>query len=501
MAKDSVAKYRRPNNQIAGASEIGRSGLKEYAGLIREESIRELQGTDGIKIYKQMRDNDSIIGAILFAVSMLIRQASWSVSPFEEGNESDKAAADFVQSCLDDMSMTWQDVLTEILTMLPFGWAYLETVYKRRDGFIPGKPGSSSKYTDGKMGWRKLPLRPQDTLHKWEFDDTGGIQGMWQRIPGGKPSVFIPIGKGLLFRTEATKNNPEGRSVLRNSYTPWYFKKRIMEIEGVGIERDLAGLPVMQAPDGFDIFNPDNPEMVTARREAELVVRNIRRDEQEGIVLPFGWELTLLSTGGKRNFDTSEIISRYDTAMAMTVLADFIILGHNNRYGSFALAGSKTHMFGVAIGGWLDSIKAVFNRYAIPRLLEINGMDGSRPPKLGYSDIEIPDLDALGKYIANLQKAGFKMFPNIPLEKKLLEYANLPTEGVKLGQEAVDPATDPKDPNADPDAEDEDKEDVKDTPPGKKKPVAKDNAELDDDEDDEPLSERMPGSTKKRPQQ
>ena len=49
-----------------------------------------------------------------------------------------------------------------------------------------------------------------------------------------------------------------------------------------------------------------------------------------------------------RNFDTSAIIERYNNNMAMSVLADFIVLGHNNRYGSFALAGSKTHMFGSA---------------------------------------------------------------------------------------------------------------------------------------------------------
>lgn len=456
MAKAKIAKFRRP----AGMLEVGSSGLHENAGYVREEFLDELRGRDGIRVYKQMKDNDSTVGAILFAVSMLIRQATWSVAPFEENNEADKKTAEFVQSNLDDMSQTWPDVLTEVLTMLPFGWSFLETVYKRRDGIQPNNPGLSSKYADGLIGWRKLPLRPQDSLDKWKFDDNGGVQGMFQKSPNGKPGVFIPIGKGLLFRTEATKNNPEGKSILRNAYASWHFKKRIMEIEGIGIERDLAGLPVLQAPENLNLFNPDDPEMVTMRREAETIVRNIRRDEQEGIVLPFAWELTLLSTGGKRNFDTNAIINRYDTAMAMTVLADFIILGHNNRYGSFALAGAKTHMFGVAIGGWLNSIKAVFNRYAIPRLLALNGMDATRPPVLGYSDIEIPDLAALGSYIGALAKAGFKVFPNIPIEKKLLEYASLPTQGVELGRETVDPAAEESavgDENEDDEDEDEDK--------------------------------------------
>lgn len=59
----------------------------------------------------------------------------------------------------------------------------------------------------------------------------------------------IPMSKAMLFRTESVKDNPEGRSILRNAYRSWYFKRRIQEIEAIGIERDLAGLPVIHAPE------------------------------------------------------------------------------------------------------------------------------------------------------------------------------------------------------------------------------------------------------------
>ncbi len=447
-SKKKLEKFRRPAAQTVGFSEIGASGLNTSGGTVKEEFLPELQGVRGIRTYKEMRDNDPIIGAILFAVEMLIRQANWHLAPFEEKNTQDQEVADFVDSCREDMSSTWQDVLTEILTMLPFGWALLETVYKKRAGFN-AKPGQSSRFSDGRIGWRKMPLRPQDTFEKWEFDGSGGIKGMWQKKSGAQP-IFIPIEKALLFRTLTAKNNPEGRSILRNSYRPWYFKKRIEEIEGIGVERDLAGMPVLQPPENMDVWDTNDPAMTSLRREAETVIRNIRRDEQEGVLLPFGWELTLLSSGSKRTFDTSAIIDRYNNNMAMSVLADFIVLGHNNRYGSFALAGSKTHMFGMAIGGWLEAIKAVFNRYAIPRLLAINGLDPERAPKLVYSDVEVPNLKELGDYISSLSGAGFQIFPNVPLEKKLLEYASLPTEGVELGREAPEP--DATAPGEDPDA-------------------------------------------------
>ena len=97
------------------------------------------------------------------------------------------------------------------------------------------------------------------------------------------------------------------------------------------MERDLAGYPVIYAPEGYDIWSED--EAATAiRASLEGMVRSVRRDESEGLVLPYGYELKLLSNGGARQFDTNAIINRYDTRIAMTVLADFILSGtHTDR--------------------------------------------------------------------------------------------------------------------------------------------------------------------------
>lgn len=427
----------RPKSYV-NFGEIGRSGLSQWGGEIREEFLPEMKGRQGRKNIREMEDNDPIIGAILFAISMLIRQAKPIIKPATEDEGQKREAADFVQSCLNDMSETWSDTITEILTMLPYGWAWMETVYKRRGG-PSNDPTQNSRFTDGRIGWRKMPLRGQNTLKKWVFDKQGGIQAMVQQVQG-EPEREISIRKSLLFRTMHNKNNPEGKSVLRNVYRPWYFKKRIEEIEGIGIERDLAGLPVMTAPEGVDLWNQNDTEAQSARQEAELIVRQIRRDEQEGVLLPHGWELALLSSAGKRNFDTTTVIGRYNNNIAMTMLADFIVLGHNNRYGSFALSSNKTHMFAVALGGWLQSIAEVFNRYAIPRLLEINSMPLEHPPVMEFEDIELPDLDELGTYIYKLSQAGFQLFPNIPLEKKLLGAASMPVEDMELGRDPVEHA-------------------------------------------------------------
>lgn len=411
--------------------EIGNTGLNRFSGFVYEEFLQQLQGLKGIRTYKEMRDNDAVIGAILFSVEMLIRQVKWQVEPAST-DPQDQWAADFLESCLYDMSMTWEDTITEILSMLVFGWSYHEIVYKRRLGPQQKDPAKRSKHSDGLIGWRKIPIRAQETLWSWEFDYAGGVKAMIQQPPPHYERRRIPIEKALLFRTTTRKSNPEGRSILRNAYRPWYFKKNIETIEGIGVERDLAGLPVAWVPP--EILSPDaTAEEKAVLQEVKNIVKNIRRDEQEGIVYPMAYDdsgnkmydLQLLSSGGRRQFDTNQIVQRYSQQIAITTLSDFILIGHQAT-GSFALSSSKTELFSVAIGAWLTSIAEVFNRHAVPKLFELNGFNTETLPELIPGDIEKIPLDELGTYINNLSKAGMPLFPNNELENHLLKLANLP---------------------------------------------------------------------------
>lgn len=403
--------------------EYGRTGLYRFnTGWIYEEFLKELQGRRGIEVYKEMSENDDVIGAILFASEMLMRQSDWNIQ--EAGvTQQDKEAAEFVRSCMDDMEETWSDFISEVLSFLTYGWSYHEIVYKRRMGNTRN-PETRSKYDDGLIGWRKLPIRSQDTLWEWKYDERDNLTGLVQCAPPLYGQVFIPLEKALHFKTRSRKSNPEGRSILRNSYRDWYFKRRIQEIEGIGIERDLAGLPVLTAPDGVDIWSD---ECKADLAKAESIVRSVRRDEREGIVLGNGWQFTLTSTGGRRQFDTNQIIERYDTRMAMTVLADFVLLGHQN-VGSFALSSDKTELFSVALGAFLDLICEVFNKQAIPRLIDINGEHFAGItgyPTLIHGDIETQDLGELGQFVSQMVGIG-AITPDSSMEAYLRMAASLP---------------------------------------------------------------------------
>lgn len=406
-------------------NEIGRIGQNRYGGMIFEEFLPELRGRRGVEVYREMENNDDVVGAILFAMEMLVRQVDWTVDPAGD-SAKDKEAAEFVQSCMNDMQMTWIDTISEILSFLTYGWSYHEIVYKRRMGNTRD-PRTRSKYTDGLIGWMKLPLRAQETLYQWEYDENDNLLGMTQMPPPTFGTYTIPINKALHFRTRSRKDNPEGRSILRNAYRPWFFKRRIQEIEGIGIERDLAGLPVIYAPPNLDIWDENNPDTANIRIGLETMVRNIRRDSMEGVVLPDGYKLELLSSGGTRQFDTNAIINRYDTRIAMTVLADFIFLGHE-KSGSWSLSSNKTDMFALACGAFLDIICETFNSQGIHALIDMNGQyfEGITDyPKMNHGDIEDVDIQQFAAYIKDMAGIGL-LIPDDGLEDYIRQVGHLP---------------------------------------------------------------------------
>ena len=410
-------------------SVLGRTGLQQYSGIIDEEWHPRLRGTLAVRIYKEMSDNDPVIGSLLYATRFLMRQMTWDV---QAGGETDrhKVEADFLKSAMEDMSITWQDFLSEALSMLVFGWSYFETLYKRRLGDSKN-PVRNSRFNEGRIGWRKFSIRAQESLSRWEIDEEGGIQGLFQIPAPSYIERYIPIGKALLFRTETLKNNPEGRSILRNMYRSWYLLKRIQEHEAIGVARNLSGLPVLQVPP--EIMATDaSPDDVTLRNNLELLIQRIHRDEREGMLIPAeidqdgkqtGYKFSLLTASG-RPINTSEIITRYEQRIAMSVLAEFIFLG-TQATGSYALASTKTALFAAALGGFADSMVDVINRFAVEPLYKLNGVPQEFWATVTHGDIEKADLVELSTFLANLSNAGL-IVADEELESEVRRLAGLP---------------------------------------------------------------------------
>lgn len=428
------------------AAEIGDSGLRQYTGYVKEEFLRELQGQRGAKFYHEMASNHPVIGAMLLLINALVENVDWSVDP-ASADPIEVEKADFVKECMDDMQMTWKDIVKEALTYVVFGWSVQEVCYGPRDGKeleIDGeKTGWRSRYDDNKIGWRKISLRSQDSLQRWEFNKFGDPVAMVQQPPSGGLRI-IPLQKCLHLKATALKANPEGKSMLRNAVVPYILSKNIQNIEAIGIERDLAGVPVAHVPSKImlDTATPAEKQVYNSIRD---MVSKLRRNESSSIVLPSDcdqhgnkyYDLNLLTSGGSRQIDITAVINRYDLRIAMTLLADFILLGQTN-VGSFALASEKTNIFATALGGVLNTFVSGFNRQVIPQLLELNGYDTSMTPIIKHGDLESISLTDVVNYVTGLSAAGMPLFPDPALEDYLRKLGKFPKAGLDSARDAGD---------------------------------------------------------------
>lgn len=436
-------------------TDFGSYGLRQYSGWVREEFLPQLVGREAARVYREMLDNSSVIGSMMFAIIQAMRGVKWRV---EAPGDSDASTAEtkFVESLMDDMSHTWEEFIVEALSMLGYGFCVNEIVYKKRMGTqedegygkrtASGTPTGiedappNSNHKDGRIGWRRLPIRGQDTILKWFFDINGQITGVTQQ-PWVGMLIDIPIEKMLLFRPNVHKNNPEGRSVLRNAYRSYWFVKRLEELEAIMFER-MSGFPVLYVPN--DLLEQaqmgGNPQAAAALTAYKSMVTNVRINEQMGALLPsdpyrdqdgkainlrmFDFQL-LTPAHGSRSVTMNDTIERHKLDMLMTLLCDFIELGHEVR-GTNNLAVTRVDMFYAAIEGWLTSIASVMNRYAIPRVWRINALNPASMPQLRPDMATRVDLDGLGGFIKNLADAGMPLFPDEDLQEYVRGSAGLP---------------------------------------------------------------------------
>lgn len=420
---------------ISWNMEVGRTGLRRTSGYIDEEFLPALRGRKAVAVYREMGDNDPIAGSLLFGLQRLIAEVEWRVEPASSSSE-DRQNAEYLEQCRDDMSQSFSEFMLEALSCLQYGFSWHEMCFKKRLGpWYTNRENNNlhrSKFNDGKIGLAKLPIRSQESLLRWIFHPNGDVAGMVQMPAPTYEQIPIPYTKSLLFRPSAPRGNPEGFSVLRRAYRPWYMKKRIEEYEAVGVERDLAGLPMAGIPP--EIMNAlPGTEAMKALIAWKKLVKNIRRDDQDGIVYPLEYdaagnklfEFELLNSGGSRQFDTSKIIERYALWMLMQVLEDFILVGHEST-GSYNMHTDKTGLFKTACNSFAQALADELNRQLVPKLFAINGMQPNELPRFIPSDVNAPDLTQLGGFMTQMAALGIQWFPDPKMEAFVRQAADLP---------------------------------------------------------------------------
>ena len=418
-------------------STLGVAGDNTRNGQIRaDEFLPELRGKKAVRKYREMRDNDSTIGAVMYAVEQILRDVELDVKPANDSEEA-KGEAEFVKSVLDDMDHTLDDHVAEALSFLSYGFAWFEVVYKRRVGPSVRSDKKRSKYTDGRIGVRKIAARAPWTVNKFDVDQkTGDVLGVEQSVGLMNGRNYIPVNKSLYYRTTSLNGDPSGRSILRNAYTSYEYLNNLQAIEAIAVERELAGIPVARIPSEY-LSGDASPAQAGFVNNLQQILRDVKFNEQGYIVLPSDTypdkdgaptnirlvDIELMSSSGTRNIEIDPIVRRYQHDIARSVLSEFLLLGSQG--GSYALSKSKSDMFLRALESYIQAIVDVLNKQLIERLWELNGLNYDNMPKIVAGDVAPHDLREIAAFLRNLNGANIDVSNHPEVISDLMAIAEL----------------------------------------------------------------------------
>ena len=416
---------------------LGVAGDNTKHGMIRaDEFLPALRGHKAIKTYRAMRDNDATIGAVMYSVEQILRDVELTVQPSDDSDKA-KFEAEFVKSVLDDMDHTLDDHVAEALSYLSYGFAWFEVVYKRRVGPSERNPKKNSKYTDGRMGVRKIASRAPWTINKFDVEPvTGDVLGIEQSVGYSGGKNYIPTNKSIYYRTTTLNGDASGRSILRNAFTSYTYLNNIQAIEAIAIERELAGIPVARIPAEF-LGASATPDQAGFLNELKQILRDVKFNEQGFMILPSDAypdkdgsptahrlvDVELMSASGKRNIDINPVVSRYQHDIARSVLSEFLLLGTNG--GSYALSKSKTDLFLRALESYIQAIVDVLQKQLVERLWQLNGLDYKYMPKIKAGDVAPHDLREVSSFLRNLNGADIDVSAHPEVVNDLMNIAEL----------------------------------------------------------------------------
>jgi len=397
--------------RIAAFSETGYPGLKNVSKQILEESDKVWRMPQRIKTVDEM-SKDATVSAALQFYTVYLAEASYKIVPPAGATPKQKEEKKFIETVFNDMDESFFSTFVAILSYLRYGFSVFELQAKRR---LPGK----SAHKDGLIGLKGLKPRSQSTISGWVFSEDGrellaveqstaNMQygSRYSSLAKNGAEIVLPVEKLAIFTSMPINNNPEGVSILRGAYNAWRYKRSIEDAEITGAARDLSGLFLMKMPAGYLDPNADAGKKAAAE-DFKKVARNVSLGEQAALIIPSDrnaeskedmFTAELLSSSGAKAFDTSEIISRWDSRILLSLFADILQVGSNGT-GSQSMIEGKTELVEIGLQYRLKEIESVFNKTIIPWIYAQNQWDASECVQLKFDKISKPSQDSIGKLV------------------------------------------------------------------------------------------------------
>ena len=414
-------------------TEIGSTGVySRSVSSYFDEAIKELSFPHSLYTYDKM-NMDVTIASALNAVNVIANRVPVYLESYDQSPAHQKKA-DFVRQCFEDMQggETIESVIQKALTFNKYGFAVLEKVFYHR------RKKNGSKYDDGKIGIKYLPMRKQHSIIDFEWDkDFREFKGVIQDTTAYKSSSVlfpndrqrldvnkqtkdktyktIPKDRMLLFKADLSTDLPQSISPLYYAYEGWRELQKYKDLENISASKNMNGILVGKLPSEYLSKDADE-DMLEAGKAFKDGLTNVGRNEQSCVVLPSTrdengsaeWDVTTLNSSSSHVTSISTTVQRLQNEILQLMFADVLTAGAEM---SEANKGKKS-LLNILVEIRIKEILRVINTDLLPDLFTRNGWDTSKLPTFRYGELEEVDMAVFAKAMQQLKAT--KMIPVTP---------------------------------------------------------------------------------------
>ena len=393
----------------------------------------ELQGRRKYEKYMNMLSNVTVVTASVRYFLNLTARSNWSFRPVDPDSEESKKYAKLAEEILlQDPVTSWHRTVRRMALYRFFGFSTQEyTVFRRKDGVI-------SIYD--------IMNRPQSTIREWQLHPrTQQITGVVQEHPNSSEYYEIPREKILYIVDDTISDSPAGLGLMRHVVAAADALKRYEQLEGVGFETDLRGIPIGRGPLSRLAQMVTSGDITAAQKVAlEAPIRSFlsghvktsklalfldsnpyhSQDEASRPSPQKQWDVELLKSSSTSLEALARVIQRLSREIARVFGTEQLMLGEDIA-GSFALSKDKTQAFILLVEGALKEMREAVYRDIICPIWELNGWPEEHRPKPTTEAVNYKDIEEIARTLQYLALAGVPVQPDDPVLQELRDIAGL----------------------------------------------------------------------------
>lgn len=416
---------------------VGVPGTANYGGyLYSNETNSNLSNPEErYKVYSELLANTSIIAAGTRYFLNLIAKAEWTFNASDDDPDG-KFAEDAKKMLTEDPLTPWHRIVRRASMYRFYGFSIQEwTAIRREDGVITLKD---------------VAPRAQLTISKWNVDRDGLIESVVQSDPQTFKDITIPRAKLMYMVDDTLSDSPEGLGLFRHLVAPAQRLARYEQLEGIGYENDLRGMPVARGPFTKMMEKVAAGELTQDQYNATLApiknfVQNHIKVGNQGMLLDSmvyesadetgrpsankQWDIELMKGSATSFKENALAIERLNHELARVLGVEQLMLGSGTS-GSFALSRDKTSSFFMLVDSALTEVLSTVQNDLLKPLWELNGWDKKTMPKITIEAVKEADVAQIAGALRDLAVAGVPLAVDDPVVGELRDIMGVarPTE-------------------------------------------------------------------------